>query len=66
MAPTMIWERKKEKKKDVSMEAAVGGYSQQTIPRKGMFLLSDPLLMIDAILTILVIVVQYFPTFRCD
>jgi hypothetical protein len=44
MAPVMIWERKKEKKKDVSMEATVRGCSQGTIPRKGIFLLSDLLL----------------------
>jgi hypothetical protein len=37
----MIWERKKEKKKDPSMEATVSGWARGTIPRKGTFLLSD-------------------------
>jgi hypothetical protein len=45
MAPVMIWERKKEKKKNACMEATVGGCSQGIIPRKGTFLLSDPLSM---------------------
>jgi hypothetical protein len=41
----MIWERKKERKKNTSIEATVGRWVRGTFPRKGKFFMS--MLMID-------------------
>ena len=38
MAPVMIWERKKERKKMIMMEDTVGRWVRGTIPRRGKFL----------------------------
>jgi hypothetical protein len=40
MAPVMIWERKKERKKMIVMEDTVGKRVLGTIPRRGKFFVS--------------------------
>jgi hypothetical protein len=45
MAPVMIWERKKERKKNTSMEDTVGRRVLGTFPRRGKFFVS--MLMIN-------------------
>jgi hypothetical protein len=37
MAPVMIWERKKERKKNTSMEDTVGRWVLCTFPRRGKY-----------------------------